>query len=166
MGRPALLVNAIELLRQPGSHRHLVQDVAPADVGVVDPSIVGDVHLDVELEAAIDDIIVAGHVDVSWRGVCRRCLTPLDETLRIDVHEHYTEAPTPEDDAFAIDRGQIDLGAMVREEVLLTVADERVCRVDCPGLCPTCGADLSADACQCVSDVVDDRWSALDKLRE
>ena len=69
--------------------------------------------------------------------------------LRVDVHERYTDGPADDDDAFAIEHGQIDLAAMVREEVLLALADERLCRDDCPGLCPQCGHDLAAGPCSC-----------------
>ena len=55
---------------------------------------------------------------------------------------------------------------MVREHVLLAVDDPRLCRPDCPGLCPVCGADLSAGPCECDAPVVDDRWAALDQLRQ
>ena len=109
---------------------------------------------------------MSGTIDVPWRGVCRRCLTPLEAVLHVAVRDRYTADPTPDDDAFEIDRGQIDLASMVRDEVLLALADERVCRDDCPGLCPVCGHDLSLGPCGCDAATVDDRWSVLDELRE
>ncbi len=165
MGRPTLLVNAVELLRQPGAHRHLSVQVDAAEVGVADPAVVGPLDVEVDLDTTIDDIIVSGTVAVPWRGACRRCLTPLAELLRVDVHERYTDGPA-DDDAFAIEHGQIDLAAMVREEVLLALADERLCRDDCPGLCPRCGHDLAAGPCSCTATEVDERWAALDQLRD
>ena len=165
MGRPTLLVNAVELLRQPGSHRHLSVQVDAAEVDVADRAVVGPLDVEVDLDTTIDDIIVSGTVAVPWHGACRRCVTPLDEVLRVDVHERYTDGPA-DDDAFAIEHGQIDLGAMVREEVLLALADERLCRDDCPGLCPRCGHDLAAGACSCTATEVDERWAALDQLRD
>ena len=68
-------------------------------------------------------------------------------------------------EAFPIEHGQLDLGPMVREEVLLGVPDAPLCRDDCPGLCPVCGADLHADPCDCDTAVRDERWAALDQLR-
>ena len=111
MGRPTLLVNAVELLRQPGSHRHLSVQVEAAEVDVADPAVVGPLDVEVDLDTTIDDIIVSGTVAVPWHGACRRCVTPLDEVLRVDVHERYTDGPA-DDDAFAIEHGQIDLAAM------------------------------------------------------
>ena len=89
---------------------------------------------------------------------------PLAESIVVEVDERYAEQPSEHDDAFAIEHGQIDLAPMVREHVLLAVDDPRLCRPDCPGLCPVCGADLSAGPCRCDSAVVDERWAALDQL--
>ena len=45
---------------------------------------------------------------------------------------------------------QIDLTGVVREELALEVPAFVLCREDCAGLCPTCGADLNAGPCACV----------------
>ena len=34
------------------------------------------------------------------------------------------------------------------------------------GICPVCGADRNAAPCGCVTVARDDRWAALDALRE
>jgi uncharacterized protein len=165
MAANQLHVNAAELLREPGLRRHVATVVSPATIVADHPAVAGDVTVDLELVSTIDDIALTGTIEVPWRGECRRCLRPLDETLAVDVEERYAERPAEHDDAFPIDHGQIDLAPMVREHVLLAVDDPRLCRPDCPGLCPVCGADLTSGPCQCDSAVVDERWAALDQLR-
>ena len=65
---------------------------------------------------------------------------------------------------FPIENGQLDLGPMVRENVLLGAPDAPLCRDDCPGLCPICGTDLQLGPCDCDRTERDDRWAALDQL--
>jgi uncharacterized protein len=166
MSARPLLVNATELLREPGSRQRVAAEVAPADVDAEHQAITGDITVDVELESTLDDIGLNGVLTVPWRGECRRCLRPLAETLRTDVEERYAEHPGPDDDAFPIAHGQIDLTPMVREYVLLAADEPRLCSEGCAGLCPVCGADLSAGPCNCDTAVVDERWAVLDKLRE
>ncbi|MDP9463474.1 MAG: DUF177 domain-containing protein, partial [Actinomycetota bacterium] len=68
-------------------------------------------------------------------------------------------------DAFAIVGDQIDLVAMVRENILLDAPVAPLCRPDCAGLCPTCGIDRNTATCDCVSVVADPRWDALSQLK-
>jgi uncharacterized protein len=55
---------------------------------------------------------------------------------------------------------------MARAAVLLELPLAALCRVDCAGFCPVCGANRNEDPCSCEPVVTDDRWSALDALRE
>jgi uncharacterized protein len=44
----------------------------------------------------------------------------------------------------------IDIRDVAREELALAVPTRLLlCREDCAGLCPTCGADLNAGVCEC-----------------
>jgi uncharacterized protein len=44
----------------------------------------------------------------------------------------------------------VDVSAVVREELALTVPTHLLlCRDECAGLCPRCGADLNAGPCAC-----------------
>ncbi len=158
-----LLVNAAELLRQPGSRRQIDLAVPLADVDVHDRRLAGDVAVDVTLTSSLDDIVVAGKLRVAWSDECRRCLRPLSQELVADVEERY--APGGGDDAFPIEHGQLDLAPMVREEVLLAIPDAPLCRPECAGLCPTCGTDLNAGPCGCDREIRDERWAVLDQLR-
>jgi uncharacterized protein len=161
-----LRVNANVLLRQPGSRRRIDVTVPQADVGIDDDRLSGDVTVALDLESSLDDILVSGQLSVGWSDECRRCLRPLSGILEVDVEERYTPQPHRTDDAFPIAGGQIDLTPMVREEILLAIPDAPLCRPDCPGLCPVCGADLQEGPCGCDTATRDERWAVLDQLRD
>jgi len=172
MAASELVVNAAELMRVPGTRRIVDRSVALADLEIDDPRLTGDVAVHVVLESSIDDLDARGELAVSWSDECRRCLRPLAEELRVAVDERYAEPDEqrPVDasdlDTFPVVGGRIDLRPMVREGLLLGVPDAPLCRDDCPGLCSTCGADLSTGACDCDPVERDDRWAVLDQLRE
>lgn len=160
-----LLVNAGELLRQPGSHRRVDSVVERADVGLEDPRLTGDVSVDLTLESTLDDVVVTGCLRAERRDACRRCLRPIDDVLEVMIDERYAVQPDPTGEHYPIVNGQIDLSPMVREEMLLAIPDAPLCRPDCPGLCPSCGADLADGPCGCDTTVRDERWAVLDQLR-
>ena len=61
--------------------------------------------------------------------------------------------------------GTYVLGPMVRELVLMELPPAPLCREDCAGICPTCGADRNQATCDCEQDLGDPRWAGLDALR-
>lgn len=56
---------------------------------------------------------------------------------------------------------KIDLGLMVREQILLALPMKPLCREECKGLCQRCGADRNESECRCVTDAFDARWEPL-----
>jgi uncharacterized protein len=77
--------------------------------------------------------------------------------------------PTPDDDAdeetYPLLGDHLDLEPLARDAVLLALPLAPLCREDCAGLCPTCGAERAGGACGCDPAPVDPRWAALDVLR-
>lgn len=102
---------------------------------------------------------------------CRRCLA--DATSHVAAEEHliFVEADDEEaanPDVFPLDPrvDEIDLRPAVREQWLLAIPTFALCRENCRGLCPTCGADLNTCDCDCPPQVsVDSRWDALRALQ-
>jgi uncharacterized protein len=68
-------------------------------------------------------------------------------------------------DFSVFDGESIDIDELVREQILLALPSHAICRDDCKGLCPTCGADLNAGACPCAPETMDPRWAALESLK-
>lgn len=158
-----LRLNAVELLRQPGSTRDFEFEVPGDAVSVVHDALDGAIDVRLTLEALNDGITVGGTIATPWRGVCRRCLAPLSGVDVAEVDELYQKVVI-DPDAYLIEDGQLDLVPLVRETALLQLDDERLCRPDCAGLCPQCGIDRNQESCDCGGDVRDERWAALDGL--
>jgi uncharacterized protein len=159
-----LRVNALELLRQPGSERVIQDDISADALGIDHPLLRGDVGVDYRLESLADGIVVHGVARARWAGECRRCLKPIEGTDEIAVDELYQVELTDED-AFPIENNQLDLAPMTRELVLLALDEERLHAPDCAGLCPVCGSDRNEVDCGCDTTVRDDRWAVLDELK-
>lgn len=159
----ALRVNAVELLRQPGATRAVVLRIDPAAVDVAHERLDGDLGVDLRLESMNDGIVVTGAATAPWATSCRRCLKDITGVATIDIDELY-QVELIDPDAYPIENNQLDLASMVREVTLLELDGERVCAVDCAGLCPVCGIDLNTATCDCDTTVADPRWAALDGL--
>jgi len=165
--RNPLLVNALEMLRRPGTAKEVEVSLLPAALNLDDPRLVPgtEITVEVQCESLSDGIVVNGRIEAEIHSECRRCLQPVGSVLDIEVHELYQLVVT-DPDAFGIQNDQIDLAPMVRETVLIELPDAPLCRIDCAGLCPTCGIDLNREKCGCAAPVIDARWAALDAIRD
>lgn len=94
-----------------------------------------------------------GHVAGTVRQECGRCLTPMDQPIVVSVDAYFTDDPDAADEPqrypLPVGSAALDLADVVREELILTVPSFPVCREDCAGLCPRCGADLNRGPCHC-----------------
>jgi uncharacterized protein len=59
----------------------------------------------------------------------------------------------------------IDLEPIVREQVLLALPMNAVCREECRGLCAQCGQNLNEKQCGCEAKFVDPRLAALKNIK-
>ena len=132
------------------------------------------VDLDLRLESVSEGVLVSGTVSAPTEGECARCLTPVTGEVEIHLTELYaypdsaTEATTDEDEMGRVisdsSGDTIDLAQPIIDAVGMELPFSPLCRDDCPGLCPECGAplaDFENDAEPHGHDVIDPRWAKL-----
>ncbi|WP_224370774.1 YceD family protein [Hyalangium versicolor] len=68
-------------------------------------------------------------------------------------------------DEEVFDGKTIDLDPIVREQVLLALPMNAVCREDCKGLCAQCGQNLNEKQCGCEQKVIDPRLAPLANIK-
>ncbi|HZD66003.1 MAG TPA: DUF177 domain-containing protein [Acidimicrobiales bacterium] len=167
MSRHPFAVNVAAILGHPGAHRRELRQGAIPDLVVCGNRVPegAEVEVDVTLEAAFPGILATGWVEAPWEGECRRCLALTGGHLRTPVRELYEEGGDAET-TYRLAGDHLDLAPLARDAVLLELPLAPLCRRDCQGLCPECGADRNTTACDCRTAQVDPRWAALDVLRE
>jgi uncharacterized protein len=124
------------------------------------------VRVQLDLEAASGGIVAVGSIRAPWVGECRRCLGPAQGELDIEVAELFVEKASgigDEELVYFFTGEQLDLAPMIRELVILELPTAPLCRPDCAGLCPRCGAELANGPCSCKPEI-DPRWVALSQL--
>ena len=108
-----------------------------------------------------------GRISGDITAPCRRCLSEAHARVEDESHIIYAEPDESNEDdpdTYLLDpNGRLlDLRPALREEWLLAQPRFILCRDDCLGLCPKCGADLNAGPCSCPPEA-DSRWADLRK---
>jgi len=123
---------------------------------------------------------VRGQLDGTLEVDCARCLERYAVTLGQELDLFYLPAaagqPEAQEEEIELsDRDvvvgyyegdRLDLGEVVREQVLLGLPLKPLCREDCQGLCPRCGKNRNAGPCGCTpeEEAGDPRLEPLRKL--
>ena len=128
-----------------------------------DPTFEGlDLDLDDQLQVR-GRLQASGEGDYFWhatltgtvRVACRRCLTEIAYPLEAKVDVLFSADPDAADDpsVYPLEEpvNEVDVRPAVREEVALAVPAFPLCREDCAGLCPHCGANLNLGPCGCTA---------------
>lgn len=146
-----------------------------ADVPVDDP-LLADLEFTVAAPVGVRGTLTESGPDVCYwhaeirttvEAGCRRCLAPVPVEVGAEVRVLLMTGETGDDPStypIPADADEVQLGDVVREELILAVPDFVVCRDDCRGLCPQCGMDLNNGPCDCRPEP-DPRWAALEGLR-
>lgn len=184
MSADPFVVHVARLRRVAGTRWHELRE------GVLDPDRVivarssadttvpeaATARCDIVLEAYPGGVMVTGTVRAPWQGVCRRCAVPVTGELTVPVRERFVETvftgpsghavdlEEEDPEAYPIVEDELDLRPMVRDAVVLELPLAPLCRPDCQGLCPQCGADRNEEVCACEAPR-DPRWANLDVLR-
>ncbi len=167
------LVPITTLRRSIGSRREEHRAGRVGELRVADSVVTANdtVEADAMLDSVDGGVEVTATVSAPWAGQCRRCLKPVSGRLEANVREMYRprrpgEAPEDDEETYPLSGELLDLQPLVRDAILLELPIAPLCRDDCAGLCPTCGADLNDGPCSCPPPMGDQRWAALDALRE
>jgi len=101
-------------------------------------------------------------------STCDRCLELFSNTLQIGLEEMFFHPPSkalnPTDYKIAED-GTMNLVEPIREQMLMAIPIQALCRPDCKGLCSLCGQNLNEGECDCQDQYIDPRMAELLKLK-
>ncbi len=156
---------------------------APPEDGTA--QLVGPVHFHGEITNAGSIFHLKGKADAQFAAQCARCLEPASFHLTVPVQAEFrritpeTPAAKPvgrragqerpaqaEDDWDDPDISPfhgdvVDFAERIREELNLSIPYRVLCREDCAGICPRCGANLNLGPCGCPTDEDDLRLATL-----
>lgn len=97
--------------------------------------------------------------------LCDRCGRPfplkIDLPLYVPLAQEGESAENP--DTFFLDGDALNLSELLETCLILNMDSKRLCKPDCLGLCPTCGADLNEGPCACGRQT-DPRLAGLKQL--
>jgi uncharacterized protein len=167
-----LVFNVAGLLGEaPGAFRDLAFERITIDLGqdlVQAEPVAGSAHL----ARTNRGLLVTGTFATALADTCGRCLVPVRVPLELEIEEEFLPSVdiatgqvldrSPEPDVLRLsDHHEMDVEALMREAIQLAAPIVPLCRPDCLGLCPLCGADRNLGPHSHPDGSIDPRLEAL-----
>ncbi len=156
-----------------------VLEIPAEELGREELIALGPIHWRGRVTRAEPGYYLRARLDYDQTLCCDRCLAPIVEQAGADVELLLVDEPAPT--AEETELGEVDLGIvfvenevfdtrpLLHEQLQLGLPMKPVCRPDCRGICPECGADLNrveGGDCGCREATTDPRWAGLAALRD
>ncbi len=137
-----------------------------------DENFPNDIEVKIELNKFDKNITCSVELKTKAEYICDRCLSRFTRehhgSFEVLFHMGPKDFETDEDDVIMLspEQKEIDLNTDIQENLALSVPMKALCREDCKGICPGCGADLNHEKCTCGDKPADPRWEKLLELKK
>lgn len=158
-----LLVPVDDLIGSPGKKRPFSgsRDVV---LRLGESVVSGPMKVSGRVVGLIDAVKAEFDVEAAAHLTCNRCLVEWDETVTVSAEQFYSRVA--DEDGYVITDNMVDVSGPAQDELALVLPATPLCRVDCLGLCPTCGTDLNIEPCGGHGDDSDSPFAVLKDLFE
>jgi uncharacterized protein len=167
-------LNVAQLMKSPvGTTREY--DLEEMRREVEDQKLARPVRVHLHLVRINDGLLARGDVETALMADCSRCTEPAEQPLSFHFEEQFrptidivTGQPAkpdeedPGDPVYTIDANHtMDVDEVIRQGVVIETPMHPLCKPNCPGLCPRCGANLNQGPCECEPDAPSGPMAAM-----
>lgn len=167
-------LNVAQLLKEPtGAIRSIRLD---EPLFAPEGETLGVVTGELKLTKTDRGIWVSGRVEIEVPEACSRCLKPVSLTVPAKIDDEYLpqvdlvtgrrlhhDGEVDADTNSIDEHNEMDLSETLRQYRLAGLPLAPLCKEDCRGICPQCGADLNVETHDCEPEM-DPRWAKLKEL--
>jgi uncharacterized protein len=148
MAQRADILDLARFVRSPGEGKRVDVAVSPGELAFGDQTYavregVAEARVDVSRPAAGYALRLRFTAPVT--GPCVRCLADAAMEVEVDAREVDQPGGSEEEGLRSpyVDGDELDVGAWAHDALALAMPVQFLCRPDCAGLCPVCGASLN-----------------------
>ena len=96
--------------------------------------------------------VVDAEIAYTLAGSCSRCLSPAEKTFICLLQEEFLGHKN-EEGAYTYSSNRLVLDQAIDDAVAMSLPFHFLCKEDCKGLCPKCGANRNEEPCSCEAEL-------------
>ena len=158
-------LNLREVVASPGSKKEFDYELDLSDMDFSGARCAAPVRVIGNVSNTAGILTMHARILYTLRCVCGRCAAEFTRSEEKTFEANLADSPEDKEDPdyFPIDGDEIDLDEIITTLFVLDMDSVFLCKEDCKGLCPACGANLNEGQCSC-RKAVDPRLAVLEQL--
>lgn len=131
----------------------------------------GLVNVDCTMDKSLHQIVLSCNISIDSRMNCDRCNSEyiFNITTNFRMTYIFSKEHNLSDELnfrfLSAEDDKIDITNDVFEYIQLAIPMKKLCKEDCKGLCSKCGINLNEKKCKCKTELTNDVWEPLKKLK-
>ncbi len=113
-------------------------------------------------------LAVCGKTKITILVPCDRCLKETAVQIPVAIRREFllkeSESEEADGDMEYLEGTELDVDALIYDEILTGFPMKVLCREDCKGICRTCGINLNDKTCSCDKTDLDPRMAAIQDI--
>lgn len=159
------MIDITDIIADAGKEKRLVRHFIPDNSLLPYPQAsFTDVELHFDVTFVKPDVNVVGDIVCRIQGFCDRCLASVSREITLPFDQTFYKDEASDEDSYVYYGSKLDVTKAVCDEIILSLPTGLLCKEDCKGLCPKCGADLNKQQCGCDASR-ENAFSALKDLK-
>ena len=140
-----------DALKNPGQEFPFEADAVMPEMEVLgDPVRFENISVTGTVVGTSETVSVKAEVRADVESLCARCREQVVRPIVAEMDAEFSRVPDSENpDLYAFEGTNVDLSQAISDALILALPFRFLCKEDCKGLCPKCGANLNAGSCSC-----------------
>ncbi len=147
-----------DALKNPGQEFPFTADSEISEMDVLgDPVHFENIAVSGTVVGTSESVSVKAEIRANVESLCARCREKVSSPIVAEMDAEFVREPDSENpDLYAFEGTTVDLSQAISDALILALPFRFLCKEDCKGLCPKCGANLNTGSCSCPKDEEDD----------
>ena len=144
-------IDISDIVKRDGALKEVVFNGSLDDLqDLADITIDAPVSLNAQLINEKGIIKLEGTLKTHYTGICHKCLKIAGADMDLNISESIVNSETNSDiEVYTYEGRLIDLGKIIRDNIILNLPMRLLCEETCRGICPVCGTDMNVKDCDC-----------------
>ena len=140
-----------DALKNPGQEFPFETDAQISEMEVLgDPVRFEEIAVSGTVVGTSETVGVKAEIRAKVESLCARCREKVVRPIVAEMDAEFARVPDSENpDQYAFEGTTVDLSQAIRDALILALPFRFLCKEECKGLCPKCGANLNAGSCSC-----------------